>query len=131
MRGPADEVGEVLGLLVEDDLAPHDPLLDLPRQVLQHRLVDLRGTGLEEEALVLEDGRPVGHVLVFLGPEQPDPAEPRQFPALGRLVDVGLLGREASTSRSLLSESVSSIMLGSFLTLLRIHSEVEMSAEEW
>ena len=131
MGGPADEVGEVLRLLVEHYLAADYPLLHLFGEVLQHGLVDLGGAGLEEEVLVLEDGRPVGHVLVLLRPEQPDPAEPGQLPALRCLVDVGLLSGGRSTSRSLLSERVSSIMLGSFLTLLRIHSEVEMSVEEW
>lgn len=65
MGRPADEVGEVLGLLVEDYLAADDLLFYLFCEVLQHRLVDLRGTCLEEEVLVLEDGRPVWHVFVL------------------------------------------------------------------
>lgn len=131
MSGPADEVRKVLCLLVEHYLAADDLFLYLFGEVIQHGFVDLGGAGLEEEVLVLEDGRPVGHVLVFLRPEQPDPVEPSQLFALRRLVDVGLLSGKWSTSRSLLSERVSSIMLGSFLTLFRIHSDVEMSVEEW
>ena len=65
MGSPADEVGKILGLLVEDYLAADDLFLYLFGEVLQHRLIDLRGTRLEEEVLVLEDGRPIGHVLVL------------------------------------------------------------------
>lgn len=94
MGGSTNEVGKVLGLLVEDYLATDDLLLDFLGQVLQHGLVDLRGTGLKEEVLVLEDGRPVRHVLVFFGPEQPNLTEPSQFSVLRRLVNVSFLGYE-------------------------------------
>lgn len=41
MGRPADEVGEVLGLLVEDYLAADDLLFYLFCEVLQHGFVDL------------------------------------------------------------------------------------------
>lgn len=131
MGRPADKGGEVPRFLVEHDLATHYLALYARREVLKQFLVDFRGLGLEDEAFLFEDGGPEGSVLIFSRAEQPDLAEPTQLRTARKRVQVGFLNRDAGTGRSGESESVSSMTLGSFLNWLRIHSEVEMRAEEW
>lgn len=56
MSRPADQIGNVLGLLIEHYFASYDLVLDILGDILKQLLVDLRGLGLEHKGLILKYG---------------------------------------------------------------------------
>ncbi len=87
----AYKVRYVLCLLVKNDLASNDLLLNILCEVLQHGFVYFRGGGFEVEILVLQDCRPIRHILIFFGPKEPYLLEPVKLLISRYLIDVCFL----------------------------------------
>ena len=128
---PPYEIGDVFGLFIENNLATNDLMFNILSDVLQQLFVNFRSLSLEHKSLVLKNGRPIGHVLIFFRAKKPNLVEPSQLLAHRQFIKICFLCYVGFTSSSLLSDIVSSIILGSFFTLFKIHKEVEIRVDEW